>query len=50
MKRVMCYACGEWGHIAKECPKFNKKKKEVNAFTHDDEEGEMRGWFPTSFD
>jgi Zinc knuckle len=63
MRRVICYACGGQGHIARECPKIEeksdsastdnkKKKKPVNAFMKggDEDDREMRGWFPTSFD
>jgi hypothetical protein len=66
MKRVMCYACGEKGHIAKAWPKFagvksidgdadtEKKKKKVNAFMKDsDDDGDdgYDGWFrAASFD
>jgi 6-phosphogluconolactonase/glucosamine-6-phosphate isomerase/deaminase len=65
MKRVLCFTCGEQGHIARNYPKYKQKdvdrrqesdkqskKKMVNAFMRGgDDDGEVSGWFSaTSFD
>ena len=57
MKHVICYSCGEKGHILKNCPKFkkdeagNKKDGIVSAFMTEREKqaekkGRAQGWLP----
>jgi hypothetical protein len=33
MSTVRCFACGEMGHYARQCPKKKKKKQDVSTTT-----------------
>jgi hypothetical protein len=33
MSTVRCFACGEMGHYARQCPKKKKKQQDVSATT-----------------